>query len=593
MYEPHDVRRQSWTEFLLVQFFKVLAVIIMAVIFIIIYNLSHNEADPLQLSSYNEYLLLFLTLFLYITVLWAFTKIVALESVQGFNPANSLNYLQKNSVWYLLLVLLFVTAVYILLDASLREEYHIYLFKGPIIIFHIFDTELQLNISSIIGTGSNYYYSIRNDIFTILYVILFLVPLLLFFIILTRLGRKRYTRLQRTPSQEDESKRANIIIKNMIFLIIPIIGIFLFEILSTISMPKVVQFAILVAFLAIIPWWLFHLLRIISHGLRFVVHLAYSNVLWILPLVGFFYVLPVMIWTIWDVITSYSTITSINNLIMIILSSIYYNATNINRIFQAIFILVIGGATIAIGIAEGYSIIAIYRALRSGYIFTKTGSLAQQSPPVIAVITTRILVLAGWISLSMDSLRNIWGILQFQLHLQLPNFPIPPMLGIILELINLLYRLAPVIGILAQLANFLLPLTILLVPLFFIINSMFKFLSVTLITSKIHDKQLYMLLLSAAFILIITEIIADITELVNLGTYGINSNYPLNTLAEGGFLIWASNVFKNLEATFFYVGLLIALITLAKDLVYRYTRWKTRNDRTIILKIGQQDDEEE
>ena len=593
MYEPHDVRRQSWTEFLLVQFFKVLAVIIMAVIFIIIYNLSHNEADPLQLSSYNEYLLLFLTLFLYITVLWAFTKIVALESVQGFNPANSLNYLQKNSVWYLLLVLLFVTAVYILLDASLREEYHIYLFKGPIIIFHIFDTELQLNISSIIGTGSNYYYSIRNDIFTILYVILFLVPLLLFFIILTRLGRKRYTRLQRTPSQEDESKRANIIIKNMIFLIIPIIGIFLFEILSTISMPKVVQFAILVAFLAIIPWWLFHLLRIISHGLRFVVHLAYSNVLWILPLVGFFYVLPVMIWTIWDVITSYSTITSINNLIMIILSSIYYNATNINRIFQAIFILVIGGATIAIGIAEGYSIIAIYRALRSGYIFTKTGSLAQQSPPVIAVITTRILVLAGWISLSMDSLRNIWGILQFQLHLQLPNFPIPPMLGIILELINLLYRLAPVIGILAQLANFLLPLTILLVPLFFIINSMFKFLSVTLITSKIHYKQLYMLLLSAAFILIITEIIADITELVNLGTYGINSNYPLNTLAEGGFLIWASNVFKNLEATFFYVGLLIALITLAKDLVYRYTRWKTRNDRTIILKIGQQDDEEE
>ena len=593
MYEPHDVRRQSWTEFLLVQFFKVLAVIIMAVIFIIIYNLSHNEADPLQLSSYNEYLLLFLTLFLYITVLWAFTKIVALESVQGFNPANSLNYLQKNSVWYLLLVLLFVTAVYILLDASLREEYHIYLFKGPIIIFHIFDTELQLNISSIIGTGSNYYYSIRNDIFTILYVILFLVPLLLFFIILTRLGRKRYTRLQRTPSQEDESKRANIIIKNMIFLIIPIIGIFLFEILSTISMPKVVQFAILVAFLAIIPWWLFHLLRIISHGLRFVVHLAYSNVLWILPLVGFFYVLPVMIWTIWDVITSYSTITSINNLIMIILSSIYYNATNINRIFQAIFILVIGGATIAIGIAEGYSIIAIYRALRSGYIFTKTGSLAQQSPPVIAVITTRILVLAGWISLSMDSLRNIWGILQFQLHLQLPNFPIPPMLGIILELINLLYRLAPVIGILAQLANFLLPLTILLVPLFFIINSMFKFLSVTLITSKIHDKQLYMLLLSAAFILIITEIIADITELVNLGTYGIYSNYPLNTLADGGFLIWESNVFKNLEASFFIVGLLIALITLAKDLVYRYTRWKTRNDRTIILKIGQQDDEEE
>ena len=100
-------------------------------------------------------------------------------------------------------------------------------------------------------------------------------------------------------------------------------------------------------------------------------------------------------------------------------------------------------------------------------------------------------------------------------------------------------------------------------------------------------------MLSASFILIITEIIADIADLVDLGTYGISNNYPLNTLAKGGFLIWASNVFTNLEATFFYVGLLIAFITLAKDLIYKYNRWKTRNDRTITLKIGQLDIEEE
>ena len=61
MYEPHDVRRQTWTEFLLVQFFKVLALVLMAVIFVVIYNLSKNEYDPLQISKFSELILLFLS----------------------------------------------------------------------------------------------------------------------------------------------------------------------------------------------------------------------------------------------------------------------------------------------------------------------------------------------------------------------------------------------------------------------------------------------------------------------------------------------------------------------------------------------------
>jgi hypothetical protein len=304
--------------------------------------------------------------------------------------------------------------------------------------------------------------------------------------------------------------------------------------------------------------------------------------MWILPLIGFFYILPTTFWTILDIL---DFITIWNGQIDLLfnhsIDRLIFNATNLERILQAVFIIVICSATIIIGLAEGFSILAIYRAIKTGWSFTRTGVLASQSPPFIAVITSRILILTGWIALATSGVVHLIMVFREYFNITLPDITIPNFLMIFTFIYNYIKDLIP---------EFL-PITLLLIPLIFIISSLFKFLSISIITPRLKDAQIFFLLITTAYILIITQVLGDIQELASLSENIDSSTVPL--FESQNFLSQTLILFQTVEIIFFYIGFLIALYVIAKGIINWIKEWQKRKERTITIKVGNVDQIEE
>lgn len=571
--EPHEVSRQSWGDFILKQLLKIGVLIIMITIFVTIHSLSNNLSDPVKITTNNDSLLTLLSIFLYILVLFSFAKFVYLDHPIAFNIRTLKDW---KVFWSILLTFLFITSVFILLDAALPQDTEsLYLLTGPLSVLNSINQAFLLEIPGFIGEDYSFYFSARNTIFILFFLLLFIFPVSLFFIILTRSGRKKFAKINFSIQQE-----TSIITKTTLFLGIPPVITFLLFILVDTNTVRIVQIIILIIYLIVIPWWLYTCSKLIYTGIKLTAYFSYVNLVWILPLIGFFYIIPISLWSLLDLLAHFESWDGqVDGLLNFLISTILTNATDLERIFQAVFIIVICSATVVIGLAEGFSLLAIYRAIKTGWSFTRTGVLASQSPPVIAVITSRILILAGWVVLATSGLTHFILFLRDYFNIILPEINFPNFLVIFVHIYNFIKKIFP---------DFL-PVTLLLVPLFFIISSLFKFLSISIITPRLKDVQLFFLLITTSYILIVTQILGDIQELASLTNNTIDSStVPL--FESQSFLSQSLLLFQTVEIIFFYIGFLIALYVLTKGLIKWFRERQARKERTITIKLNTVDE---
>ena len=120
--------------------------------------------------------------------------------------------------------------------------------------------------------------------------------------------------------------------------------------------------------------------------------------------------------------------------------------------------------------------------------------------------------------------------------------------------------------------GFVLPATILIIPLYYILMSSFKFLSVSLIVDKTKgDQQIFFLLISAAFVLITTNILTDISAYIAAMANTLPAGTPsftvfLPTTFVDKYLFWSDKIFEFLESTAFFAGLLVAIVVTLRNL---------------------------
>ncbi|OLS25741.1 MAG: hypothetical protein HeimC3_13200 [Candidatus Heimdallarchaeota archaeon LC_3] len=574
------VRQIPWKEFVKKQLMKIVGIIIIISMVLFIIQLSNNitpdrnELNPESIIGFDNstYLLLIITsstLFLF--VLFIFTKFIFIDNKEEFGIDS---YRSWRSILVFFLVIAFISAVYLLLDSSLVN---IYLVTGPVDLVWYLDNVLGMSMPGI-GADTNRlaYAQIRSMWFFGFYIFMIVFPIIMFISILTRYGR---TELFEREHKDENNKSVIVqLLKFVLFIFTPVIEIFLVFLLISVSENTLLFIFVFLWILGLALWWLYTLFLIIFRTVKFTAWLSYANFKLIFPIIGLFYLLPGILWSIWDLIKIFfsKSITdtihdhllqsdlnnkeinfdslSFSDYLDIVVKTITFNFTpfdhTIYRILQLDFVIIVGISAIIIGLAEGYSILAIVKSLTKGVSIARTGKVASSSAPKLIVITSRILMLSVWMSLIWDKFLSLYDFVKEEfITIVLPDIPYLPIISYLFQFVNEIISYS----------EFLVPLAILLIPLFVILISSFKFLSVSIVIERLkHDTQIFFLLISSAFVLITTQILQDITEAFSSDT-GQTSFMPFAFATKGNLLPWASKVFENLEAGAFYIGLLIAL----------------------------------
>jgi len=565
----NEVRRIPWREFIRNQFRKIIGFAVLLTILAIIINLSSqispdpkiaNPQDIIDLTSRAHLYLIILSSLLFLLVLGVFTKVVLVDHREEFGVTN---WKEPRMIITFLLTTSFISLVYILLDVSLIN---IYLMTLPTWVVWI-GRSIHPALEAIIPetTDRVAYSAIRGELFIALLTFLFIFPVFMFISIFTRLGRNTIKKRREQEKKFPMTKLlAGLIISGILTIVI--------YILSTQIDNEVVSAVLFFVVLGFGLSDVIFVLLIIFNLIRFTVFLTYSNFLLIFPFIFMFYLLPGALWGLWDLIyiltndgitsntiyhllpqASYGmdpTTLDITALAPVDIFRFYLQTVLLNlrpiailRIIELDFIIIIGLSAIVIGFAEGYSILAILRSIAKGVSIAKTGKVASESAPKIIVITSRLFYLGAWLTLIWDYLIVIAKSLSSSINISIPIVEFPNVLQYVVELSDQI----------ASLGKFLVVFTVLAVPFYFILTSSFKFLSVSLILERVReDKQLYYLLISSAFVLIVTNIFADIAALPQF--IGREYLLPLSGNTTKDLLPFVAKIFEILESFAFYAG---------------------------------------
>jgi hypothetical protein len=574
------VKQIPWKEFFIQQLVKILGIIIVILMVLFIIQLSSeitpnvDELNPDEVIGFDTstYLLLILTSsLLFIFVVITFTKLILFDNKKEFGIDSFKSW---RSILVFFLVINFISAVYLLLDSSLIN---VYLITGPVDVIWILTNNFGIQFPSV-GLAINRlaYAQIRSLWFFGFYLIMIIFPIIMFVSILTRFGRTEL--FEREHKDEKQRSVLTQIGKVILFIFTPIIEIFLIFLFTASSDNFLSAIFVILLILGLALWWFYNLFLLIFRTVRFTAWFSYANFLLIFPIIILFYLVPVFLWTLWDTIkilssgSVFDTIHShivqsdlhnqvfniqalnLTDILTIAFKTLIFNATpfdhTVYRILQLDFVIIVGISAIVIGLAEGYSVVAIFKALTRGVSIAKTGRVASKSAPKLIVITSRLLMLSVWLTLIWDKFLVLYDFVKEEfINIILPDLPFFPVISYVFQFASRILSLS----------DLLVPLAILLVPLFVILISSFKFLSVTLIIERLkHDTQIFFLLISSAFVLITTQILQDITDAFRDQPEQLQF-MPFAFATQGNLLPWASKVFENLEAGAFYIGLFIAL----------------------------------
>ncbi len=579
---PRKVIRIPMKRFLRDKLKVVVGALIMLILILFIINLSRminpdpdrlNPTNILILDTNTAIILTFISSLLFIIVLMAFTKSIFFDKKDDFGIEK---FKSPRSIWFFLLTISFISQIYILLDTAMIN---VYLITGPIYILQWVNNYIPIPYLSL-GADREAYASNRALIFTSLLVFNLIFPVFMSISIFTRYGRKNL----RKATTVNKDKRYSFKKFILFILMMPVMILLFAGFVSLIDYNSLIANLMLILMLMIFLWWLLQLFIIFFKAVRITMLLSYSNISMIIPIIFTFYALPAIIWALWDIsvmITTGSIVNTIydfefmastavpysgniselsaQQLFEVFISTVFYNSQSFIRIIQLDFIFIIGIASIVIGFAEGYTIFALIKSVKTGLSISKTGRVAKQSAPRLVVMTKNILLFFTWLSLLWDKFVGFWQYLISQFSLDLPaiSFPVifEPIFYLSTELLSL--------------NEIFLPLAILLIPFYFIIMSSFKFLSVSIAADKTKDdNQIFFLLISSAFILIITQIYSDIASLPSfIGSQ--NRFLPLKILSNQNMLSFILKITDLLETVGFFTGFIASLFYIFKKYVVK------------------------
>ncbi|OLS19593.1 MAG: hypothetical protein HeimC2_40720 [Candidatus Heimdallarchaeota archaeon LC_2] len=585
--EKKGIIRIPWKEFLRSQFGKLLGTIFILALMVWIINLSaeitpdRDEVNPSDIISSDEFVnlqLMAITTIVFILVIGFFSKIVFFDHKEDFGIES---YKSIKAVLFFLLTITFISLVFVLLDVALIN---IYLQSFPVYFIWGLRSEFNLDLPFIdsipVGTDRIAYAEIRGYLFLILFAFMLSFPLAMTIVILTRFGRSQLQERKNKPRKKYSFKDW---MKFLATLPLEFILISLFFAIDSVDPEIPAQFLFLLIFILVGLWWITQLIILILRGIRVSSFVIYSNAAMAIPIVFLFYILPGLVWATWDMFVIFTTneiantvyadlvgatpnidpsTTDIRTISSQKVLEFYFQTFVLNlgdlfRIIELDFVFIIGLSSVVIGFAEGYSIIAIIRSITTGVSIARSGRIATKSSPKMIVLSSRLVLLGAWLGLLYDKFIVLWNTLQIELGVDIPDLTIPRLFeylfGVTIDLQNL--------------GGFFLILSVLVVPLYFIITSSFKFLSVSIVAEKTkEDTQAFFFLISSAFILIISQIFADISALPEFLTDGEHYDFlPLQGVnIPSTFIPFISKVFESLEAIGFYVGAIVSFFILFK-----------------------------
>ncbi|MHA2306516.1 MAG: SHOCT domain-containing protein [Candidatus Hodarchaeales archaeon] len=566
------ISRIPWKEFLKDQLYKLIGFLILSILIIstIIYSGNMTNIDTiltgeltdleLAIQDQNSLITIIISTICFLFVLVGFSKILLFDMAEEFGLRDEETNKVKFDLRFILfaaLTISFSSSMYLLLDVFLENTY---LQLLPVMILSWALVSLEIKIEGLTNlTGRVFYTTVRNFYFNFFFLVIILFSVLVFLIILTSLARKRVTsRFRKEDEEEEEANRS--LFKILAWLIIPIINAFLYFQLSS-SLGNIIG----IIFLILLAWWLFQLVKIIFlilwRGFKITAFITSVNALLILPLILVLYGLPVITWTVWDVVSLLQEETISAELGPIIQEAIpilVYRATDLLGIIQLNFVFITIIATIIVGFAEGFAIFAIFSAIFKGAEVARTGKILARSPPKIAVISKYLILLGFWIGLFLNSFLNIWNMLIKEFNINLPELIFP-------SIVYLLYEdgIIPLSTALEAYVPTLKHIPFLLLPLYFILSGGFKFLSITIITPRIKGRlSVFFLLISTSFVLIISTILGDIYRIPVL-----KPEAPLHGLES--ILSSAVLAFQYVEALAFYLGFLFGFLWAIRQILFR------------------------
>ena len=551
-----DTTRIPWKFFLKSQLLKLFGFLVLAILVIVVMIVSADidletatSADPIYLFAVA------LSSICFILVLLGFSKIILFDMAAEFGLRDENTQKMNYNLRFFLfasLALSFCSAIYLLLDVFLQETY---LELLPVLLMDWVLVSTGATIPGLTNlVGREFYQTARNIYFDFFFLVIITFSVLVFLAILTSLGRKRViSRFQKEEvlNEEEENKR---LYKLLVWFAIPIINSFLVTLFNT-SVGQI----LIVIFLLLFVWWFYQLVKVIFlifwRGFKITAFITSVNALLIIPLVAILYLLPVVSWTIWDIFDQLreATITlELDQLIQAALIGLQSNYNDFLRIIQLDYVFITIIATFIVGFAEGFALIAIFSAITRGVEVARTGRVLVKSPPRVAVFTKYLVMLSIWLGVFWDSFIQVWNMIIDNLNIQLPRIEIPSFFYTIYNEV-----IIPLSDSLEQFIPTLKYIPILIIPLYFILAGAFKFLSVTIITPRVKDNlSTFFLLISTAFVLIITNILGDILEIQRApGFVGIH-DAPLqsfNVLSE--LILWVVGWFEYIESIAFYCGL--------------------------------------
>lgn len=582
--EKKPIKKEAFGRFLRKHVFDVTLLFIVLLSLIAIIILSRDlvpdpeTVNPDEIIGYetNTHLLLvILSILAFWLILIVFSRALFSNRGKEFG-IETWSFARKAA--FFIITLIFVSSVYMLFDVAVINSF--LLMGSNTIIWSVKndffpDSELLTEITS--DTDRLSYAQIRAITFTLFYITLLIFPVTMFLVILTRMGRARLLGPKMGKKKYEILKKFFKYVTR-IFLIVGIISIPAFILILELPGNAILFLIFLLimglAAIGIIFSVIYSVLKIFDVAKWMLM----SNLLILAPIIFVFYILPVFTWTLWDIYlifdngTLNGTIFTLQDVsfvksdapsdydlqnmdlgeqIAFFGNTFYFNLFAWQRILMMDFVIIVGLAALVIGVAEGYSIVAILGTIFKGPSVAKTGQIVQESPPQMVVLTTRLVLLSAWLLLVWDNFLTIWQELLPRFNISVPEINAPGVFEVIQELA------ANIMDV-----EVLIPLGLLLIPVYFIGSSALKFFSVTLVSERMkHDANLIFLLTSSAYVLIVTAIFGDIAAMPEFAT---GEHGPYLPLSDTPILVLLPDIIDLIEiilAMSFYLGVVIAILT--------------------------------
>jgi hypothetical protein len=579
------VSRIPWKEYLSKQFVTLVGLSIITLMLIAIMVLSADiDLSTVTISDNNYLIAIILSSICFFLVLFGFSKIVLFDMADEFGLRDENGKMIYNSRFFLfaLLALSFCSAIYLTLDVFLQETY-LELFPTILMRYVIDSFDIQIEGLSDL-TGREYYQTSRNIWFAFFFVIIILFSILVFLSILTSYARKRLVGKFQKEEETDEvaKKGTKAIYKLFAWMIIPFLSFFVMGVSESPLGP-----IIGVAYLIAILWWFYQVFKaiflVVWRSVKITDFITSINLLVIIPLIGVLWLLPTLLWGIWDTYNASGTSMSMNQMINTFLQSIVERIVDFEAIIQVDFIIITTIATLVVGFAQGFAILAIFSALARGAEVARTGQILARSPPKIMVLSKYLVMLGVWLSLVWDSFLELWQTLILEFNFQLPEINFPNFFYAIYY--QFLIPVSEWLGSRWQILQFV---PFLILPVYFIVSGAFKFMSVTLVTPRVKDRsEVFFLLVATSFVLIITNMLGDIYD---LGAEVI-PDAPL--VGVSNIFSSAVGIFENVEALAFYGGFLFGVFWVFRKAIQNRNLVRREKEDQLIQTITDIEKKEE